>query len=57
MLLRFGVVPVVVLSSKEAAKEVLKTHDLETCSRPKLAGLKLFSYNFKDIGFTQYGEE
>ncbi|CAN7060849.1 unnamed protein product [Brassica oleracea var. botrytis] len=57
MLLRFGVVPVVVLSSKEAAKEILKTHDLETCSRPKLAGLKLFSYNFKDIGFTQYGEE
>ncbi|KAF3496048.1 hypothetical protein DY000_02056074 [Brassica cretica] len=57
MLLRFGVVPVVVLSSKEAAKEVLKTHDLETCSRPKLAGLKLFSYNFKDVGFTQYGEE
>uniref|UniRef100_A0A0D3DSQ8 Uncharacterized protein n=1 Tax=Brassica oleracea var. oleracea TaxID=109376 RepID=A0A0D3DSQ8_BRAOL len=56
MLLRFGVVPVVVLSSKEAAKEVLKTHDLETCSRPKLAGLKLFSYNFKDIGFTQEEE-
>ncbi|KAF8091765.1 hypothetical protein N665_0436s0028 [Sinapis alba] len=57
MLLRFGVVPVVVISSKEAAKEVLKTHDLETCSRPKLVATGLFTYNFKDIGFTQYGEE
>ncbi|KFK34580.1 hypothetical protein AALP_AA5G164300 [Arabis alpina] len=57
MLLRFGVVPVVVLSSKEAAKEVLKTHDLETCTRPKLVETGLFTYNFKDIGFTQYGEE
>nr|QWK52369.1 cytochrome P450 71B8 [Isatis tinctoria] len=57
MLLRFGVVPVVVFSSKEAAKEVLKTHDLQTCSRPKLVATKLFTYNFKDIGFTQYGED
>ncbi|KAG7565516.1 Cytochrome P450 superfamily [Arabidopsis suecica] len=29
MLLHFGVVPVVVFSSKETAKEVLKTHDLD----------------------------
>ncbi|XP_010426967.1 PREDICTED: cytochrome P450 71B8-like [Camelina sativa] len=57
MLLRFGVVPVAVISSKEAAKEVLKTHDLETCTRPKMVGTRLFSYNFKDIGFTQYGED
>ncbi|KAL9294819.1 Cytochrome P450 71B31 [Arabidopsis thaliana] len=57
MLLRFGVVPVVVFSSKEAAKEVLKTHDLETCTRPKLVANGLFSRNFKDIGFTQYGED
>ncbi|WZZ17371.1 cytochrome P450 71B8 [Brassica napus] len=57
MLLRFGVVPMVVFSSKEAAKEALKTHDLETCNRPKLVGNGLFTHNFKDIGFTQYGEE
>ncbi|VYS60265.1 unnamed protein product [Arabidopsis thaliana] len=57
MLLRFGVVPVVVFSSKEAAKEVLKTHDLDTCTRPKLVANGLFSRNFKDIGFTQYGED
>ncbi|XP_019102328.1 PREDICTED: cytochrome P450 71B8-like isoform X2 [Camelina sativa] len=57
MLLRFGVVPMAVFSSKEAAKEVLKTHDLETCTRPKLVANGLFSRNFKDIGFTQYGED
>ncbi|ESQ43364.1 hypothetical protein EUTSA_v10013339mg [Eutrema salsugineum] len=57
MLLHFGVVPMVVFSSKEAAKEVLKTHDLETCNRPKLVANGLFTHNFKDIGFTQYGED
>ncbi|KAL1221772.1 Cytochrome P450 71B8 [Cardamine amara subsp. amara] len=57
MLLHFGFVPVVVFSSKEAAKEVLKTHDLETCTRPKMVATGLFTYNFKDIDFTQYGED
>ncbi|RID46984.1 hypothetical protein BRARA_I03618 [Brassica rapa] len=54
MSLRFGVVPVVVVSSKEGAEEVLKTHDLETCSRPKTVGTGLFTYNFKDIGFAPF---
>ncbi|CAH8353133.1 unnamed protein product [Eruca vesicaria subsp. sativa] len=54
--LRFGVVPVVVVSSKEGAEEVLKTHDLETCSRPKSVGARLFTYDYKDIGFTPFGE-
>ncbi|CAD5333179.1 unnamed protein product [Arabidopsis thaliana] len=57
MLLRFGVVPMVVISSKEAAKEVLKSRDLETCSRPKLVANGLFTRNFKDIAFAQYGED
>ncbi|CAN8254648.1 unnamed protein product [Cochlearia groenlandica] len=56
MLLRFGVVPVVIVSSKEGAEEVLKTHDLETCSRPKTVGTGLFTYNFQDIGFAPFGE-
>jgi len=46
-----------VFSSNEAAKEVLKTHDLETCNRPKLVANGLFTHGYKDIGFTQYGEE
>ncbi|KAF8096385.1 hypothetical protein N665_0309s0012 [Sinapis alba] len=57
LLLHFGFVPVVVVSSKEAAEEVLRTHDLDCCSRPKLVGTRLLSRDFKDIAFTPYGEE
>ncbi|VVB05995.1 unnamed protein product [Arabis nemorensis] len=42
MLLHFGFVPVIIVSSKEGAEEVLKTHDLETCSRPKTVGTGLY---------------
>nr|Q9LXM3.2 RecName: Full=Cytochrome P450 71B38 [Arabidopsis thaliana] len=57
VLLRLGVVPVIVVSSKEGAEEVLKTHDLETCTRPKTAATGLFTYNFKDIGFAPFGDD
>ncbi|EOA25701.1 hypothetical protein CARUB_v10019054mg [Capsella rubella] len=57
MLLHLGFVPVTVISSREAAEEVLRTHDLDCCSRPKLVGTRLISRGFKDIGFTPYGEE
>ncbi|KAG2319936.1 hypothetical protein Bca52824_013149 [Brassica carinata] len=55
VLLRLGFVPVVVISSSEAAEAVLKTHDLECCSRPKTVGTGKLSYGFKDITFSQYG--
>nr|QWK52236.1 cytochrome P450 71B19-2 [Isatis tinctoria] len=57
MLLHFGFVPVTVISSREAAEEVLKTHDLDCCSRPNLVGTRLISRDYKDIAFTPYGEE
>ncbi|KAJ4877921.1 Cytochrome P450 71B4 [Raphanus sativus] len=57
MLLHLGFVPVLVVSSSEAAEEVLKTHDLECCTRPKALGMQTFSRNGKDIGFAPYGEE
>ena len=57
VLLRFGFVPVVVISSRDAAEEVLKTHDLECCSRPETVGTRKISYNCKGIGFMPYGEE
>ncbi|KAF3488806.1 hypothetical protein F2Q69_00055799 [Brassica cretica] len=57
MLVHLGFIPVTVISSKEAAEEVLKTHDLDCCSRPKLVGTMLISRGFKDIGFTPYSEE
>ncbi|CAA7061644.1 unnamed protein product [Microthlaspi erraticum] len=57
MLLHLGFVPVVVISSSESAEEVLKTHDLECCTRPKALGMQTFSRKGKDIGFASYGEE
>ncbi|KAL1216139.1 Cytochrome P450 71B2 [Cardamine amara subsp. amara] len=56
VLLRLGFVPVVVISSSEAAEAVLKTHDLECCSRPKTVGTGKLSYGFKDITFAPYGD-
>ncbi|CAL9248612.1 unnamed protein product [Arabidopsis halleri] len=57
MLLHLGFVPVTVISSKEAAEVVLRTHDLDCCSRPNLVGSRLISRGFKDINFTPYGKE
>lgn len=56
VLLRLGFVPMVVISSSEAAEEVLKSHDLGCCSRPKTFGTGKLSYGFKDISFSEYGE-
>ncbi|KDO38857.1 hypothetical protein CISIN_1g0391421mg, partial [Citrus sinensis] len=36
MSLRLGFVPSLVVSSAKLAKEILKTHDLQFCSRPAL---------------------
>ncbi|KAK9276573.1 hypothetical protein L1049_006108 [Liquidambar formosana] len=56
MLLRLGAAPTLVVSSAEAAKEVLKTHDLDCCSRPPLKGTGRLSYNYLDIAFAPYGD-
>ncbi|PIA51583.1 hypothetical protein AQUCO_01100440v1 [Aquilegia coerulea] len=56
MLMQLGGKPTVVASSAETAREILKTHDLDFCSRPSLAGPKRLSYNFLDFAFVPYGE-
>ncbi|XP_026430044.1 cytochrome P450 71B10-like [Papaver somniferum] len=56
MLLQLGSIPTLVISSAEAAKQVLKTHDLDFCTRPPLAGMKRLSYNYLDVIFAPYGE-
>ncbi|CAN7044669.1 unnamed protein product [Brassica rapa subsp. trilocularis] len=56
ILLRLGVLRMVVISSSEAAEEVLKTHDLECCTRPVTMASTVFSRNGNDIGFGEYGE-
>ncbi|RCV41961.1 hypothetical protein SETIT_9G176800v2 [Setaria italica] len=56
MLLRFGAVPTLVVSSAEAAREVMKTHDLAFCSRHLSATIGIISCGGKDIIFSNYNE-
>nr|WMB96355.1 CYP71E76 [Miconia microphysca] len=56
MMLRLGDVPVLVVSSAEMAKEVLKTHDVDTCSRPASPGTGRLSYDYLDVAFSPYTE-
>ncbi|XVF85079.1 hypothetical protein PTKIN_Ptkin17bG0089600 [Pterospermum kingtungense] len=56
LLLHLGRIPVVLISSAEAAREVLKVHDIASCSRPPIAGAGRLTYNYSDVVFTPYGE-
>ncbi|CAL4943116.1 unnamed protein product [Urochloa decumbens] len=54
MLLRLGAVPTLVVSSAEAAREVLKTHDLAFCSRHLSATISILSSGGQGILFSPY---
>ncbi|XP_012829348.1 PREDICTED: cytochrome P450 71A8-like [Erythranthe guttata] len=56
MLLHFGSVPVVVASSAEAAREIMKTHDLNFGSRPVYKAYKKLLYDCKNVSAAPYGE-
>ncbi|PUZ36064.1 hypothetical protein GQ55_9G010100 [Panicum hallii var. hallii] len=56
MQLRLGSVPTVVVSSAEAAREVMKAHDADCCSRPDTPGARRMSYGHKDVASAPYGE-
>ncbi|KAI7746589.1 hypothetical protein M8C21_005743 [Ambrosia artemisiifolia] len=56
MLLHFGSVPTIVVSSAEVAQEILKTHDSSFSSRPSLPITNILLYGSKDIAFSPYGE-
>ncbi|KAL6611344.1 hypothetical protein ACP70R_039272 [Stipagrostis hirtigluma subsp. patula] len=51
---QLGRVRTVVVSSPEAAKEVLRTNDLHCCSRPNSPGPRMLSYDFLDVAFSPY---
>ncbi|KAG5243668.1 cytochrome P450 [Salix suchowensis] len=53
--LRLGFRRTLVACSAIMAKEILKTHDLEFCSRPVLTGQQKLSYNGLDLAFSRYG--
>ncbi|PON94055.1 Cytochrome P450, E-class, group I [Trema orientale] len=54
MHLQLGEVPLVVISSPETAKEIMKTHDVNFAQRPFL--LIANKYHSKDIVFSLYGD-
>ncbi|KAL7218499.1 hypothetical protein ACSBR2_011706 [Camellia fascicularis] len=56
MLLHLGNVPVLVVSSSIAAREIMKTHDQIFSSRPKPSIIGRLTYGFKDMAFSPYGE-
>lgn len=55
MHLKFGSKSVVVGSSVEIAKVILKTMDVNFICRPKLAAGKYTTYNYSDITWSPYG--
>ncbi|XP_055834109.1 trimethyltridecatetraene synthase-like [Solanum dulcamara] len=55
MLLKFGSKRVLIASSPEMAKEILKIHDTIFASRPALAAGKYTSFNYSDMTWAPYG--
>ncbi|KAL6599598.1 hypothetical protein ACP70R_045735 [Stipagrostis hirtigluma subsp. patula] len=56
MLLRLGAVPTLVVSSAEAAREVLKTHDVSFCARQRSVTLDIASRGGRGIVFSPYND-
>ncbi|KAJ1417612.1 Cytochrome P450 [Sesbania bispinosa] len=56
MLLHFGKVPVLVVSSADAASMVMKTHDSVFCDRPQHKRFDILFYGSKDVASAAYGE-
>ncbi|KAB2633285.1 cytochrome P450 71A1-like [Pyrus ussuriensis x Pyrus communis] len=56
MLVHFGKVPTLIVSSAEMAKEVMKTQDIAFCSRPKATASGILFYDAHDVAFAPYGE-
>ncbi|OVA20565.1 Cytochrome P450 [Macleaya cordata] len=56
MFLRLGLVPTLVVSSADMAKEIFRTHDLVFSGRPVLYAAKKLSYGCVAISVAPYGE-
>ncbi|XP_057780103.1 6,7,8-trihydroxycoumarin synthase-like [Salvia miltiorrhiza] len=56
MSLQLGFRQLVVISSAEAVKEIMKSHDTVFSSRPALAALRRLSYDGLDFAFSPYTE-
>ncbi|KAK6126621.1 hypothetical protein DH2020_039631 [Rehmannia glutinosa] len=56
MHLQLGELSVVVVSSPDAAKQVMKTHDLNFASRPSILAAEIISYGCTSISFGPHGD-
>ncbi|KAL3650896.1 hypothetical protein CASFOL_007299 [Castilleja foliolosa] len=56
LLLNLGEVSSVVISSRQAAIQVLKNQDLACADRPESIGLKIMWYDYTDIAFSPYND-
>ncbi|XP_002511297.2 cytochrome P450 736A117 [Ricinus communis] len=56
MLLHLGSVPVLVISSANMAREIMKTHDLVFADRPSTRISRMLLYDNKDVAAAPYGE-
>ncbi|WOL17880.1 Cytochrome P450 [Canna indica] len=56
MLLKLGHIPTLVVSSPDHARDVLKTHDISFCSRPRLTAGHKLSYGGLDIAFAPFSD-
>ncbi|XVF84351.1 hypothetical protein PTKIN_Ptkin17bG0029900 [Pterospermum kingtungense] len=54
MSIRLGNVPIIIVSSPEAAELILKTHDIFFASMPKIQAFEYLSYGIKGLAFTEY---
>ncbi|KAJ3696934.1 hypothetical protein LUZ61_000639 [Rhynchospora tenuis] len=51
-----GEAPTVIVSSPDAAREIMKSHDISFASRPISITMGIFTFGGKGIGFSPYGE-
>ncbi|KAM7528464.1 hypothetical protein LguiB_031874 [Lonicera macranthoides] len=56
ILLHFGPIPVLVITSPDAAREIMKTHDLIFSNRTKTIIPSKLLYDSKDMVYAPYGE-
>ncbi|KAL8197953.1 hypothetical protein R6Q57_030041 [Mikania cordata] len=54
--LQLGSTPVVIVSSADAAREIMKTHDIIFSNRPFTSVIDKIFYGSKDVVFSPYGE-